>query len=505
MVRKTKSGKVLSRHKATRKWCKNYQDNNGKRKTEYFGQACNENDTRAYEAALTEYLEWSKQREALVAAAGLIKLYDAVLAGQLPVSSLGSTPWARDRVAELKFKGLLREDGYVDGSIADPDDRDANNPDDWQDEHDTTWAADDPAEAKRMQIEAEKQQRAFVAQQRLKALKAHPKVNGSKSIAEHMDAWLAEAKLTVDAGELTDKGYKGKKDGIETMRRFVAGQSFGKPVEVEQLLTDYRAHLLKLVALRRRLEAEAEGRKVTGRGKSPDKFGYAPGTFNDKVKFGGQFIKWCWKRSALKEQPRNYEDFVAKLHTEKQGEPLTVDGIQKIWAVANDRQRCFMALGLNCGFKNGDVIDLEGKHIQGARLLGIRKKTEKLRVPMNYALWPLTQRLIEAERNNTGDDAPVFVNTKGNRITTGTFSALFRKLADRAGVDATFEQLRDTSTDLVKQALHAGDHDSNLLDRFLAHKNNKMSQHYTTDDPRFIQSPALDKIVLDLQAKYGLE
>ena len=63
MARKTKSGKELSFNKTTKRWCKNYQDAEGRRKTKYFGSGTSERDRRSYEEALKAYHPWQQERE----------------------------------------------------------------------------------------------------------------------------------------------------------------------------------------------------------------------------------------------------------------------------------------------------------------------------------------------------------------------------------------------------------------------------------------------------------
>lgn len=522
MARKPKSGKILAFHKPSKRWCKNYTDYDGKRKTKYFGHGTSDKDIRSYEEALSKYLVWKQGRDSVQKASELMIVEKAVLAGKLPVAELGSSPWAIGEVTRLRLAGMVTVDGYVNQDVVDPDKRnperasdgehwEAEKPEDWEDEEDLSWAADDPVEFRRQKIEQERQVRERLARlTRLKNLAERPKANGkgSLSISQHIDSWLAAEQLNVDAGELGASSHRDKRNGINTFRlwlgctklrdiyegdkkvgeEWTGGKSFGKPAEIDKLLMDYRAYLLKRVAIKK--------------DKSDDKQGYTPATFNDKVKFGGQFIKWCWKNNAIKDQARVYDDFAKKLYVEKGGEPLTVEQVQDIWAAAGPRMRCFIALGLNCAFKPGDISSLTGKQLQGDRLLGIREKTKKLRVPMNYKLWPITQKLIKQERDNHGDDELIFTNTKGTRIDTGTMGQLFKKVAVKADVAATFQQFRDTSIDIVKQALHQGDGDIALLQVFQAHKDSSTAQYYVSDDPRHLKSPVLDKIVMGLQDKH---
>ena len=157
-----------------------------------------------------------------------------------------------------------------------------------------------------------------------------------------------------------------KEKGIKTFREFIKSDRFSKDqAGVDKMLMDYRAYLLRCMD------------DPTSRINSPN-------TFNDKTKFCKQFIVWCWKSSVLKDQPRRLEDFAVKLHVEKKGHPLNLDDIAKLWAAAGPKMKCYIAMGLNFGFKNGDITSTTGKMIRGKRLGSVGKR----------CIWPITDDTV---------------------------------------------------------------------------------------------------------------
>jgi len=313
-----------------------------------------------------------------------------------------------------------------------------------------------------------------------------------QSISDHMDRWLAGEYRRYEAGEITEVAYKSKAKGIKTFREMVKGQGFENPMQVERLLGEYRALLLGMLA----------SHVYTGH------------TVNDKGKFLRQFIQWCYKNRVLEEMPRCLEDVVKRVAVNKGGKPLTVDQIQKLWQAAGARMRCFIALGLNCGFKNSDIAGMHTNDLEDGRLIGYRGKTG---VPMNYKLWPVTQQLIALCRQDKGgkSDERLFTTTHGEAIPSGTLSALFKKVATRAKVEvgtnskgqtryATFEQLRDTSAELVKQSLMEQGIDMGVLQVFLAHKDQSTAIYYVSNDPKAMKTTKLDHETETLQKTFGL-
>lgn len=313
-----------------------------------------------------------------------------------------------------------------------------------------------------------------------------------ESVSDHIDQWLLSQKSRENAGVITFGAYESKRKGIKTFREFTSGRAFGTEQEVERVLGDYREYLLG---------------KFAGRS-------FSAYTVNDKLKFLGQFITWAWENRVLEDNPRSLRRVVAKLPVEKEGKPLPLETVRAIWSQANPRMKCFIALGLNCGFKNKDISSLRQSDLRDGRLVSRRSKTK---APMNYLLWDVTQRLIEETRQDEAGnkDALLFTATNGLEIPTGTITSLFKKVAVRAdatvGVTirgntayATFEQLRDTGTERIQISLAEQGKDASTLQRYLAQKDTTNASHYTTKDPEQYRSAILDEETQKLEVYFGL-
>lgn len=316
---------------------------------------------------------------------------------------------------------------------------------------------------------------------------------GEPTISELFDRWLREEQTRVATKEITQAGVSSKQRGIKTFREYTQSKPFGSAGNVQKMLTGYRSWLTM---------------KLT----SGD---YTGNTVNDKLKFATQFIKWAYKNHELEELPRGLDDFAKKVPVTKGGESLTVEQVRQIWNAAGDRMKCFIALGLNCGFKNVDVAELRASDLHNGRLISNRSKTK---APMNYRLWPVTLTLLDRcrEDDRKDDNARLFNAQNGGAITSGSLSVLFKKTATRAGVKlgttkagntkyATFEQLRDTSAELIRQSLLKQGADMAVVQLFLAHKDSSTAAYYVSNDPHTLKSEKLDKELALLDKTYGLK
>ena len=461
MAKASKTGE-LNWHKGQLRWYKkikvevldeDQQVTGYKWQPKYFGPKCKSIKERiGKKAALDAYAVWKKQQNTKDKIASVIELTRAVEAGLIPITDLGDTPYELQFIRRLKRDGVLDAKGYINEDIIMPDEN--------------LTAA----------------RRNLLARVDARRPKAKQGSKRARAIADHIDTWIEAQTTRRDAGQLAAKACSTLIYGINTFRDFANGAVFGSIEQVEQLLNSYRTMLVK---------------KLTNKE-------YTAHTVNDKLKFAKQFIEWAWEQRILKEPPRQLDSFSKRLHIDKEGKPIAVHEITKLWDAAGYKMKAYMALALNCGFKNGDIAALTGEMLQGDRLVGHRQKTIKHKVPMNYKLWPLTLKLIKDNRKGTKLKELVFPNSTGGQITSGSMSALFKKVAKKAGVKATFEQLRDTSAELVREALLKGSGELALLQVFLAHKDSSTAQYYYKDDPRLLKSPKLDKIVMSLEKTYGL-
>jgi integrase len=454
----------------------------GKQKREYFGTGSSKSDRPAKAKAELRRKIWIAEREQADMRLLRDKYYSVILAGEqtgiLSGTNLNAAVTEKlkqpenispPEIAIIKPPATDNVGGFGD-SVGGLDD------------------FDEDAE----QVDAVEMQAGRLRVRELNKGNSKPKADkGVPTIADHIKAWLEFERSKVGTEELSAKSYENKVKGIQQFEDHANGDSFAD--SAESMLANYRAKL--------------DAKIASGE--------YKGNTGKDKIKHLRVFIKWCWKNRHLKEMPRNMDDVCRSFNVTKSGDPMDLPDIKKLWSAASDRQKCFIALGLNLGMKPGDITALKSSQLQGDRLLGYRPKTK---APFNMKLWPVTVDLIAKCRDRHGDDEHIFVNQAGGRIATDSFGQVYKKTTKRAKVyqkkvkskkgeslPCIFSQLRDTSVDLFEKRLAETGHDGGLKRRFLQQSETDNTVYYTNHEPSNMQSDKLDEITDYIGAIYKLE
>jgi integrase len=132
---------------------------------------------------------------------------------------------------------------------------------------------------------------------------------------------------------------------------------------------------------------------------------YSASTMKDYQGSARSFIKWAWERGHLKDLPRNLtsRNLVVRIPLT---EPVlfTVDEIQMILATANETQKLYALLALNCGMYPKDISSLRQDEVdwEAGRIKRQRTKTRERsnNVPkVDYPLWRTTFALLAKHRS----------------------------------------------------------------------------------------------------------
>ncbi|MBI1338358.1 MAG: hypothetical protein GC164_15555 [Phycisphaera sp.] len=284
---------------------------------------------------------------------------------------------------------------------------------------------------------------------------------------------------------LGDRGYKGMQNGMSTFKAFAGQEDWGDAQHTETILDGYRRYL------EQKLGAEE----------------YSAHTFNDKLKHLKPFIKWAYSKRKIVEQPRNMDEIGSKVPVARSGKPLSLEVVKKLWSLADNRMRCWIALGLNCGYYSKDISDLKPKDLEVAPGY-IAKRREKTDVPSKHKLWKITADLIHAALDDVNRDnrERLFVTAMGTPLNTadrdriGTF---FSKLAKRAKVKAVFSQLRDTGAQFIEEiGKSSSPIDLALTDLYLSHRDSRTASYYVSNDPALIPTASLDRALDEMEKKF---
>jgi len=156
---------------------------------------------------------------------------------------------------------------------------------------------------------------------------------------------------------------------------------------------------------------------------------------------------------------------------------FTIDELVRIYAKADQQMRCFILLGLNCGFGNSDVGQLENKHLVEGWISFPRPKTL---VDRACPLWPETIQAIEAVRQKAYDSPLLFITKYGQPWYRETgdnpLTEAFTKVLDACElrkVGRNFYALRHTFRTIADDTM-----DQVACDAIMGHSNSTMAKHY---------------------------
>ena len=224
-------------------------------------------------------------------------------------------------------------------------------------------------------------------------------------------------------------------------------------------------------------------------------------TFNDFVVMGKLFIEWAYETGKLDNKPRNMAKLTARHAPKLTAETIPLDVIRKLWATADDGERVFLSLALNCALKSKEISDLLKSGLVDGYLSHTRVKTG---VPSVWKLWAVTLELIQRTSNGTKrifEHNGKGLNDCGEGGHGDKIGKQFAKLCERAGVTGySFENLRDTSSTVIAAKYGESSH---IHKAFLAHSNKDNTKHYVDyNDPS--RRDVLTEAVAYLDGHYGL-
>ncbi len=196
------------------------------------------------------------------------------------------------------------------------------------------------------------------------------------------------------------------------------------------------------------------------------------------------FFNWAVKNEHIPKPPRFGGGFdkptVQSLEKEKSDRPIRffcIEELTTLYKAASPQLRCFMLLGLNCGFGNGDIGKMEAKHVQGDWIRFPRPKTQ---VKRECPLWLETIQAIEATRQTLGKSNLVFLSSTGGswhkNESSSSLCIAFKNLQKECGLHNPgrgFYSLRHNFRTAAD-----GSRDRVAIDLIMGHKDPSMGANY---------------------------
>jgi integrase len=250
-----------------------------------------------------------------------------------------------------------------------------------------------------------------------------------------------------------------------------------------QVLIDYRLHLLRQVEQKERTRT----------------------TVNHRLSTVKTFVRWLWQIEAIADLPRVLHPKSKMLEIGKSSRKIltfTEAELATLLGQASERTRLYLhlLLTLNTSMTQKDIADLDWSEVdwgQG-RIIRKRSKTRSSeQVPLvNYKLWPEAMVLLEKHRSRQSTGR-VLLNARGEPLWQEQFDAngkyqkldnvrnAFDRLRKKTSIDKPFKCLKKTSASLLRES----EQFNSVVDLFLGHAPQKMSErHYAADPQQLLDS-----------------
>ena len=282
-----------------------------------------------------------------------------------------------------------------------------------------------------------------------------PWVAPPSCIADLVKAFMDERRLDVEIGKLSMARLANQRVHLASLMKHLGPGSSIEKLD-SQCLDEFRAAVKGDLARR----------------------AISPSTARDRLHTTKQFVYWAYDNEKVKELPRCLRKYSLAIETT---EPETIPNsdIQALYQSANDRQKLYLLLGLNCGFTVGDIANLAISEvdIEGGTITRRRSKTKRHKsVPtVVYHLWPETLALVSKHLQKSGTLA--FLTERGKPLIqqeltpdgalkkTDTIHSSWVRLQKSSGIKQSHKLLRKTGASM----LFASNEFSRFVGTYLGH------------------------------------
>jgi integrase len=296
-----------------------------------------------------------------------------------------------------------------------------------------------------------------------------PWVEPPKTVDSVVAGFLEERRRAVEIGKLSKARLANQRKHLESFTEFV-GASSGIERFDNKSLEEYRALV--------------EGQLARGTMKAT----YA----RDRLQAVKQIVNWAYDQELIRELPRCLRKYSIAIET-TEPETIPKEQIAKLYASANDQQKLYLLLGLNCGFTSSDIANLAISEvdIEAGTITRKRSKTKKAKsVPtVVYFLWSETWALVAKHLQKTGSLA--FLTERGKPLIqqaltdshelkkTDTIHSSWVRLQKVSGVKQSHRYLRKTGASI----LYSNNQFARFHGMFLGHAPQGVAErHYLKPD-----------------------
>lgn len=216
-------------------------------------------------------------------------------------------------------------------------------------------------------------------------------------------------------------------------------------------------------------------------------------TKRDRLQVVRQFFRWLYDRNVIEETPRilQSKDWGVRIEP-KRIETFSDDEVKALLSNATERTCLFVLLGLNCGYTQQDISDLQQSEVDWDKRTITRKRSKtrgEQNVPtVTYPLWDATYKALQRERsdhperlltNTTGEPVVVRKVKDGKLATNDNVRSAFERATRKLEIKKSFKVLRKTAA----SKLESNQEFARFGELFLGHAPSSVKdRHYAQHD-----------------------
>lgn len=289
------------------------------------------------------------------------------------------------------------------------------------------------------------------------------------TVQAHLDAYLNQEQLRVDAGRLSASRFTSKRNHLLRFRDWIGSRTPITSIDGRRI-QDFHQHLLTQIA----------------------ENSLAQDTAHDRLVDTKSFVRWLWQMDFLESLPRNLERGSNALVIGKKvsaPDAFSIREIKSFLKEATGRPRLYILLMLNCGMYQTDISNIRHDEVnwRTGTITRKRSKTKKhASVPVVcYKLWKETLQLLREYREKKGelvllntDGSPLVVRgikPNGDPTTNDAITNSLKPVREKIKIHKPAKLFRKTSASLIK----SNSEFRGLEDLFLGLSPNSISdRHY---------------------------
>jgi integrase len=218
-----------------------------------------------------------------------------------------------------------------------------------------------------------------------------------------------------------------------------------------------------------------------------------------RLRYVVRLMEWGYENEFVDVLPRNINKNLYQVDLpEPTPHPFTNQQVQQLWMTAKTKSKCsrkgyrnclYILLGLNLGYRAGDIASLRHEDIDWTSYV-VHRKRAKTNAAQIHKLWPLTAKLLAEEMTDPTEHELVLLDERGGLLVVESLDAktaktdcigrCFNRLKtklDWRGPHMGHSCLRDTSA----QALKDNGFPREIIKQFLGHKERDVVRHYVTE------------------------